>query len=87
MKGEESLDAEIERSIAEAGAALERNVGSADGLQLTGYEAATVHHFANVLFNNMRGGVFADNHMVGSSDLAVFIGNRKAFERVRQVPR
>ena len=25
---------------------------------------ASAHHFANVLFNNMRGGVFADNHDV-----------------------
>jgi hypothetical protein len=73
ITGRGNLDVEIEKSIEEAGFALERNVGSADGLQLTGYEEASVHHFANVLFNNMRGGVYADNYNVESSELAVFI--------------
>jgi hypothetical protein len=85
IAGSGSLDGEIEKSIAEAGAALERNVGSADGLQLTGYEEASAHHFANVLFNNMRGGVFADSYAVGSSDLAGFIRlrNKRTAERAK----
>ncbi len=70
------LSWEIEESIRAAGENLLRNVASADGLQMTGREEATVHHFANVLFNNMRGGVFAQNYGVPSSDLAGFIRTR-----------
>jgi hypothetical protein len=78
ITGSGSLDADIEKSITEAGVALERIVGSSDGIQLTGYEEASVHHFANVLFNNMRGGVFADNYTIESSDLADFIRFRNS---------
>ena len=33
-------------------------LASADGLQCTGDRMASVHHFANVAFNSMRGGLF-----------------------------
>jgi hypothetical protein len=70
------LDREIEEAVARAGENLRRNVGSADGLQITGRVATTVHHFANVLFNNMRGGVFVKNHEVPVDDLAGFVRSR-----------
>lgn len=41
-----------------------RLVATADGVQLTPDETTTAHHFANVLFNIMRGGIFADNYQV-----------------------
>jgi hypothetical protein len=59
-------------------------VGSADGLQLTGHTEAAVHHFANVLFNNMRGGVFAQNYDTTSRDLADFLGTRNRAVTDRQ---
>jgi hypothetical protein len=55
---------------------LIRNVASADGLQATADRMATSHHFANVLFNNMRGGVFARNHTVPTRDFAAFLQQR-----------
>jgi hypothetical protein len=70
------LDREIEEAIERAGENLRRNVGSADGLQRTGRAATTVHHFANVLFNNMRGGVFVRNHEVPVEDLTDFVRSR-----------
>ena len=51
---------------------------SADGLQLTGKAEAWSHHFSNVLFNNMRGGVFLRNHDVPMADFADFLGVRNA---------
>lgn len=48
-------------------------VGPADGLQTGGEEATTAHHFANVLFNIMRGGIFADGHHMPSRDFAAFV--------------
>lgn len=66
----------IERALAEASANLRRNVASADGLQLTADAQASTHHLANVLFNNMRGGVFAKDHFVPAGDLAAFVRTR-----------
>ncbi len=63
----------IEDSLREADENLLRNVGSADGLQLTAHPETTAHHFANVLFNNMRGGVFAKNYDVSTADLVAFL--------------
>ena len=67
---------DIERALAEAAANLRRNVASADGLQLTADPCAALHHTANVLYNNMRGGVFANHHQVPATDLATFVRTR-----------
>ena len=55
---------------------LVRLVASADGLQQTGNPIDSAHHFANVLFNNMRGGVFASNCEVETSDFGEFVASR-----------
>jgi len=55
---------------------LLRNVASADGLQATGSQLATSHHLANVLFNNMRGGVAGENYLVESHDFLAFVAGR-----------
>ena len=79
------LDARIEESLRQAGGNLLRNVASADGLQASAHREATSHHFANVLFNNMRGGVFAHNHDVPVADFADFLRARnRAVARRRQ---
>ncbi|MCU0791385.1 MAG: hypothetical protein MUE42_00700 [Opitutaceae bacterium] len=51
-------------------------VGAADGIQTGGDEIATAHHFANVLFNLMRGGVFIAGHQVDGADFADFVRTR-----------
>jgi hypothetical protein len=70
------LGARIEASLDEAAGNLRRNVASADGLQLTGHAEASVHHLANVLYNNMRGGVFARDHDVPAADFADLVRTR-----------
>jgi hypothetical protein len=62
---------------------LRQLVGSADGLQQSGDEAATAHHFANVLFNAMRGGTFLAGHRLPGADFAshVKIHNQAAAAR------
>jgi hypothetical protein len=76
---------ELEASLTRAGENIRRIVGSADGIQASARREASVHHFANVLFNCMRGGVFADNYDVPTADLADFIRlrNRPTAERQR----
>lgn len=63
--------------------ALRALVAQADGVQCGGDEAATAHHFANVLFNIMRGGTFADGHALPGADFARHVArhNRAAAAR------
>ena len=64
---------------------LRQNLASADGIQQSGSVTMNAHHLANVLFNNMRGGVFDHNYDVGRDDLAEFIQsrNRQVAERCK----
>ncbi len=41
-----------------------------DGLQSTGDQAQDARHFANVLFNTMRGGYYADDYTIHAADFA-----------------
>jgi hypothetical protein len=70
------IDDVLEQAIRDDHQALLRNVASADGLQSTGSQLATAHHFANVLFNNMRGGVFTANYSIQSRDFRAFVAAR-----------
>ncbi len=63
----------ISASIRTSSERLKRNVGSSDGLQLSGRPESWSHHFANVLFNNMRGGVFWRNYDVPVADFVDFL--------------
>ena len=54
---------------------LEKIIASADGNQLTADELSTSRHFANVLFNVMRGGIFEQNYQVRKNDLYSFLVN------------
>ena len=49
---------QIEAAMAESTATLKRIVAQNDGVQQTGDEANDARHFANVLFNTMRGGYY-----------------------------
>ena len=62
-------------------------VARADGLQTTGDRLASAHHFANVLFNVMRGGVFESGYRIPSEDLGDFVRafNGSVWERHRAV--
>ena len=66
----------LRQDVAASSRELERIVASADGLQLSANQLNTAHHFANVLFNTMRGGIFAENYLVAKTDLLDFIGLR-----------
>ncbi len=69
-------DRMIEESLEKSSENLLRIVGSSDGIQLTAHTEAYVHHFANVLFNNMRGGVFSHNYGVDRTDFIDFLETR-----------
>jgi len=66
----------LTRSIDAGSERLRKLVGSADGIQDTGHAIDDAHHYANVLFNIMRGGVFVDEHKVQRDDVGAFVAGR-----------
>ena len=77
----------LEDDIAAGSSALRGIVASADGLQFSADTLSANHHFANVLFNTMRGGIFADNYQIERDDLCSFIRQRNVavYQRYQQV--
>ncbi len=68
-----SLRQEIEADIALNTASLQKIVASADGVQVSANPLCTSHHFANVMFNVMRGGIFADQYWINKDDFTDFV--------------
>ena len=67
----------IERDIQTGNTFLQKIVAATDGLQVSQNPIRCATHFANVMFNGMRGGVFADQqYMVESADFVDFINHR-----------
>lgn len=52
---------------------LQKIVTNADGIQASEKTNASAHHYSNVLFNVMRGGIFANSYWIEKSDLLDFI--------------
>ena len=70
--------AAIDDSVNQGSDKLARIMASGDGFQLTNEENVTAHHYANVLFNILRGGVFDEQYTVSSRD---FVASAKLFNR------
>ena len=64
--------------IAAGEALMSQYISEADGIQRTAEEMTAVHHQANVMFNIMRGGFFADNGRINAPDFLAFIKSRNA---------
>lgn len=71
------IETAVAEDIARNSAALRRFIAAADGLQQTAAPTTTAHHSANVLFNIMRGGVFAAGYTVERRDLRDFVRTRQ----------
>jgi hypothetical protein len=77
------LWSELERDMASNTDSLEKIVMAADGWQVSADRLCTTHHFANTMFNAMRGGVFVGQYRVQTQDLIDFVArrNRKALSQ------
>ncbi|MGI9248981.1 MAG: hypothetical protein ACR2QI_08180 [Woeseiaceae bacterium] len=77
----------ITRSIDTGTDELARIMAGGDGFQATAEENVTVHHYANVLFNILRGGIFDDQYNVSSRDFSATVRNfnQGVFERNRDL--
>jgi len=83
----EKVETDILASIAAGSDDLARIMAAADGFQATDEEQVTVHHYANVLFNVLRGGIFDDQYNVSSRDFRRTIRNfnKPVFDRNRDL--
>lgn len=66
----------VQAAMADSTLRLRSFVALSDGLQAGGAEATTAHHFANTLFNVMRGGVFVHGYELSSRDFVAFVRTR-----------
>ena len=70
----------LERDIELNNSNLKRIVASADGMQVSSDKLCTAHHFANVMFNVMRGGIFMDQYNIHRQDFIEFLQCRNRIE-------
>ena len=73
LRRDDDLDGNVDTALERSRQNLRRLVASGDGMQLAGDTAGSSHHFANVLFNSMRGGIFQDNYTLPVADFRDFL--------------
>jgi len=85
LRDPEKLRHAIAASVDEGSDRLARILAAADGFQATAEENVAEHHYANVLFNVMRGGIFFDQYSIRSGHFARTIRhfNRAVHDRNR----
>ena len=82
-----NIDALIDEDIQAGTQELLQLVGSTDGLQLTNDRRGNHRHFANSMFNIMRGGIFDDNYTIEKQDFLPYIqnANKKVYQSKEQL--
>ncbi len=68
-----SLQQRVEDDIKKGSLNLRNLTAAADGLQVTDDALTNNRHFANTLFNIMRGGIFDDNYRIEKDDFLKYI--------------
>ena len=85
LMNEHDLAAKIKADIELGSKNLVELNASADGLQCTSDHLRDARHFANVLFNNMRGGIFDHNYAIEKWDFEDYLEKaNKALYREEQ---
>jgi len=79
----ENIRDDITQSIAEGSKDLETIIAAVDGFQVTAEENVSVHHYANVLFNSMRGGVLDQQYKIDQADFLAMLRhfNKAVYEK------
>ena len=81
LRKPEALKQEVVQDIDEGSQRLIELVAASDGLQLTADRRRNIRHFANTMFNIMRGGIFDENYTIERADFMAYIdrANHKVF--------
>ena len=77
---------DIAQSVAAGSDTLSRIMAAVDGFQVTSDEVVSVHHYANVLFNTLRGGIFDEQYVVLSKNFSrhIELFNKALFQIHKQ---
>ena len=70
------ITASLEKDVADGKKLMETYIAEADGAQETAETMTCVHHSENVMFNIMRGGLFANNGKIHLGDFVKFVESR-----------
>ena len=87
LKDTDAIEKRIELSIQEGTENLISLVAASDGLQLTSDKVRNARHFANTMFNIMRGGIFDENYKIEKEDFKNYIekANFKVFFKKAEI--
>ncbi len=82
LKSVENLEKEVLADIELGTKNLVQLAGNSDGLQVTNDELRTTRHYANTLFNIMRGGIFDENYSIDKDDFTKYLekANKNSFK-------
>jgi hypothetical protein len=77
------LSASLEKDIAEGTDQLLKLVAAADGIQRTGDQLRDIRHYANCMYNIMRGGIFDNNYIIEQRDFKAYLqkANKNIYQR------
>jgi hypothetical protein len=67
------LAAAVRADVEQGSQNLRRILAATDGFQVTDDRLSSAHHLANVLFNDLRGGVYAQGYAIGGAEFARFV--------------
>lgn len=82
IRNEQDLIAKVKEDLDRSSLELIKLNAAADGLQLTADKLRDSRHFANTLFNIMRGGIFDHNYQIEKGDLIanLLTANKEVFQ-------
>jgi hypothetical protein len=73
LRDPDALVADVAADLARGAARLEALLAATDAQQLGADRLAAAHHLANVLFNDLRGGVYAHGSSIPGRDFEAFV--------------
>jgi hypothetical protein len=81
------LAAEVQEDVERGTQNLRRILAATDGFQVTADRLTSAHHLANVLFNDLRGGVYAQGYAIPGADFARFVEtwNRPTYQKFQKL--
>ena len=81
LQSPDALKQEVLQDIEQGAHRLIELVAASDGLQLTADRRRNIRHFANTMFNIMRGGIFDENYTIERADFMAYMdrANHKVF--------
>jgi hypothetical protein len=83
LQAPDLLAQRVSQSIAAGNEKLKKLLAKVDAFQLTAEEHVSTHHYANVLFNSLRGGIYFDQYNIDQQDFVATVKhfNREVFQR------